>query len=264
MLEERNIEELENKSIYIIREAAAQFKNLGILWSMGKDATVLLYLIRKAFLGKVPFTVVHIDTGHKFPEMYAMRDKYKEDWNLNLIVENARYVKDPDLHREQCGEIKAEAIRATIKKNSFDAIFVGIRKDEHVLRNKERIFSPRDIQFKWNYTSAPLEMWDTFNNALQPGEHMRIHPLLNWSEVDIWKYIEKENIPVNPLYFSKKGERFRSLGCIPCTKSFSSTASNIGEIIEELKVSQSSERGGRLSSREQLEVMQRLRAMGYF
>jgi sulfate adenylyltransferase subunit 2 len=261
---EGDLNELENKSLYIIREAAAQFKNIGILWSMGKDATVMLWLIRKAFLGKVPFKVVHVDTGHKFPAMYAMRDKYKEEWNLNLDVEKSRFVEDPDEHREQCGEIKATALKKAIQKHNFDAIFVGIRRDEHVLRTKERFFSPRDKEFKWDHTEQPTEMWGLLNNNLEEGEHMRVHPLLDWNELDLWRYIKRENIPINPLYFSKDGYRYRSLGCMPCTKPIPSTANNVDEMIEELKTTEYSERSGRLSNREKTFVMQRLRGLGYF
>ncbi len=261
---ESNLDELENKSLYIIREAAAQFKNPGILWSVGKDATVMLWLIRKAFLGKVPFPVIHVDTGHKFPEMYAMRDQYAKTWNLNLKIEQAEFVADPTQHRERCGEIKANALRAAIQKNNFDAIFVGIRRDEHVLRTKERFFSPRDKEFKWDYKDQPTEMWGLLNNTLQDGEHMRVHPILDWNELDVWRYIQKENIPVNPLYYSNNGYRYRSLGCVPCTKPNPSAAATVAAIIEELKTTTTSERSGRLSAREQTFVMQKLRSLGYF
>ena len=261
---EMNLDELENKSFYVIREAAAQFKNVGILWSMGKDATVMLWMIRKAFLGKVPFKVIHVDTGHKFPEMYETRDKYAKEWNLNLDIEKAEYVADPEKHRERCGEIKANAVKEAVSKHKFDAIFVGIRRDEHVLRTKERYYSPRDKNFQWDYQNQPAEMWGILNNILEEGEHMRIHPLLDWNELDIWRYIKKESIPVNSLYFSKSGNRYRSLGCVPCTKPVPSNASNVDEIIDELKTTEFSERSGRLSAREQTYIMQKLRALGYF
>ncbi len=261
---EANLEELENKSLYVIREAAAQFKNIGILWSMGKDATTMLWMIRKAFLGKIPFTVLHVDTGHKFKEMYAMRDRYAKEWGLKLVVEQAEFVEDPDKHRERCGEIKANALRAAIQKHKFDAIFVGIRRDEHVLRTKERFFSPRDKEFKWDYKEQPLGMWGLLNDTLEEGEHMRIHPLLDWNELDLWRYIKKENIPINELYLSKGGYRYRSLGCVPCTRPVPSEAKDVDEIIAELRTTEFSERSGRLSAREQTEVMQKLRALGYF
>ena len=259
-----DLEELERKSLYVIREAAAQFKNPGILWSVGKDATVMLYMIRKAFHKKIPFKIVHLDTGHKFPEMYEMRDKLAKEWGFKVIVEKARYVEDPEQHRAECGEIKAEGVKDIIKKHNFDAIFVGIRRDEHVLRTKERFFSPRDKNFKWDYKEQPTEMWSLLNNTLQDGEHMRVHPLLDWNEYDLWRYIKKENIPVNPLYFSEEGHRHRSLGCVPCTKATPSDAADVDAIIKELQVTDYSERSGRKSKREETHVMQKLRALGYF
>lgn len=261
---------LENKSIFIIREAQAQFKNIALLWSVGKDSTTLLWLCRKAFLGKIPFPVIHIDTGFKFPEMYKFRDKIVKKWNINLIVAKntaaiTKGVSPQTRNRfECCTKLKTETLRQCIKEYGFDAIFLAIRRDEHGIRAKERYFSPRNKKFHWDYRNQPPEFWDLFKGIFKNStHHYRIHPLLHWSELDIWEYIKRERIPVNPLYFSRHGKRYRSLGCMPCTVPIKSKASNIDEIIKELKITSSSERAGRTQDKEREYMMQKLRSLGY-
>ena len=262
--------ELENKSIFIIREAYAQFKNIAVLWSMGKDSTTLLYLIKKAFLGKVPFPVIHIDTGFKFPEMYKFRDKLAKKLKINLVIARNRNAVEKGVSPVTksrffcCTKLKTEALKTCIEKYKFDALLLAIRRDEHNIRAKERYFSPRDKKFNWDYKRQPPEFWDLYKTSFRKGvHHHRIHPLLHWTELDVWQYIKQEKIPVNPLYFSKKGKRFRSLGCVPCTVAIESNASSIKAIIEEIKCTPFSEREGRVQDKEKEYMMQKLRALGY-
>ena len=263
------LKELENKSINIIREAATQFKKPAILWSIGKDSTTILYLVRKAFFGKVPFPVVHIDTGHKFPEMYTFRDELAKKWNLNLIVAKneaaiQRGVICSPGNTEECAvELKTNALKMAMERYGFDALFVGIRRDEHGIRAKERFFSPRDKKFQWDYKNQPPEMWDMFKGMFEDGTHFRIHPILHWTELNIWEYTKQENIPINPLYFAKNGKRYRSLGCMPSTHPVESDADTIDKIIAELKTTKTPERAGRSLDKEKAYMMQKLRALGY-
>ena len=268
MAEQERLEKLENESLHIIREVANQFKNPACLWSMGKDSTAVLYLLKKAFFGKIPFPIIHIDTGYKFPQMYAFRDNLAKEWGFNLLIaKNEKAIKggvSPEKGKfECCTELKTKALKQFLEKHKFDALFLAIRRDEHGIRAKERFFSPRDQDFKWNYKEQPPEMWDLFKNLSKEGEHTRVHPILEWTELDVWLYIDKEKIPVNPLYFAKNGKRYRSLGCVPCTTPIKSKAKNIKEIIEELKTTKISERSGRSQDKEKAYTMQKLRALGY-
>jgi sulfate adenylyltransferase subunit 2 len=264
-----HLDQLENKSIYIIREAYAQFKNIAILWSIGKDSTTMLHLCRKAFFGKLPFPAIHIDTGAKFQEMYDFRDKYAKEWELNLIVAKneeamARGIKCGTSDSFTCcNELKTNALKQCMDKNKLAALLLGIRRDEHGIRAKERVFSPRNKAFQWNYKDQPPELWDQFKSKSDEEQHIRVHPLLHWTEVDIWEYVKREKLPINELYFAKNGKRFRSLGCKPNTTPIESTATNVDEIITELKNTKLAERAGRSQDKESSYVMQRLRALGY-
>ena len=263
------LDELENKSIYIIREAYAQFRDIAMLWSIGKDSTTLLWLCRKSFFGKVPFPVVHIDTTYKFPEMYEFRDYWAKEWGLNLLVVNNQEALDKGIGYEThdaftCShELKTVALQKAIKKYGFKALLVGIRRDEHGIRAKERYFSPRNSEFKWDYKNQPAEIWEQFKSESEKEEHMRVHPLLHWTEIDVWRYIQREGIPVNELYFAKNGKRFRSLGCMPITKPIESDADTVEKIIEELKTTKIAERSGRSQDKEKAYAMQKLRSLGY-
>jgi len=260
---------LENKSIYIIREAYYQFRNVAMLWSVGKDSTTLLWLIRKAFLGKIPFPIIHIDTGRKFPEMYQFRDRLAREWGFPLVVgrneeELARGMgPQKGLKLDCCNELKTNALKQVIKKYGFKAIFLGIRRDEHGIRGKERYFSPRDEKFQWNYENQPAEIWDQYKSFLCEEEHFRVHPILHFTELDIWRYVQREALPVIPLYFSRDGKRYRSIGCVPCCSPVESTASTLDQIIEEVRTSKHSERAGRAQDKENIYTMQKLRALGY-
>ncbi|HLC18786.1 MAG TPA: sulfate adenylyltransferase subunit CysD [Thermodesulfobacteriota bacterium] len=260
---------LENKSIFIIREAYYRFRNIAMLWSVGKDSTTLLWLCRKAFFGKIPFPVIHIDTTYKFPEMYRFRDEYARKWGLELIVgRNEGKVTEgmgpgAGSKLECCNELKTNALKLTIKKHGFKALLLGIRRDEHGIRAKERVFSPRDENFRWNYEDQPAELWDQYKCSAEEEDHVRVHPILHMTELDIWRYIKREDIPVTGLYFNKEGKRYRSIGCVPCCSPVDSMASNIDEVIEELEKTKTSERAGRAQDKEDAYTMQKLRSLGY-
>jgi sulfate adenylyltransferase subunit 2 len=262
-----HLDELENKSIYIIREAYATFKDIAMLWSIGKDSTTMLWLCKKAFFGNVPFPVIYIDTGKHFQEMYDFRDECVKKWGLNLVISRNREADKkgvgPDDKLECCNIRKTQALVKTMEKYNFSALLLGIRRDEHGIRAKERIFSPRTQDFKWDYENQPPELWDQFKSKVDEDMHVRVHPLLHWTELDIWEYIKRENLPVAPLYFARNGKRYRSLGCMPCTAPVDSTASSVKEIIEEIKTSKTDERAGRAQDKEKAYAMQRLRALGY-
>jgi sulfate adenylyltransferase subunit 2 len=259
---------LERRSISLIREAKAQFKNLGCLWSTGKDSTTAVWLCKKAFFGKVPFPVIHIDTGYKFPEIYEFRDAIAKEWGLDLVIaQNKESLKNGMSPKKGkldcCTQLKTEALKDLIKERKFDALILAIRRDEHGIRAKERYFSPRDEEFKWQYTDQPAEMWDLYVKPSEDFSHMRVHPILHWTELDVWEYVKREKLPINPLYYAKDGKRYRSLGCMPCTVPIQSTASTIDEIVEELKTTKIPERAGRAQDKERAYMMQKLRSLGY-
>ncbi len=258
----QNLDELEERSIYILREAKIKFKKVAALWSMGKDSTTMLALARKAFVGKVPFPVIHIDNGIDFPETYKFREELAKKWKLDLIVARSKIA--PELSGFSCcGANKTVALKKVLDEYGFDALIVSIRRDEHGIRAKERVFSPRDRNFKWDYKNQPAELWDDYSSKIDAKGHVRVHPLLDWNEIDIWNYIKKEKIPINPLYLSRNGYRFRSLGCTHCTVPLKSNAKSISEIIGELKTTNVEERSGREQDKEKEYVMQRLRSLGY-
>lgn len=284
------LDELEQKSIFVIREAYNKYGKVALLWSIGKDSTTLLWLIRKAFYGRMPFPVIHIDTTFKFPQMYDFRDKYVKEWNLNLLVEKNDEALNNGISYDThdaftcCNELKTKALIQTLNKHKFDAVFVGIRRDEHGIRNKERYFSPRDNEFKWNLLrkkrgSEERKQGDSDFISLQDVEldgfgiyatdfgtdtsHVRVHPLLHWTELDVWQYIQRENIPVCELYFAKNGKRYRSLGCMPITTPVDSDADTIPKVIAELETTDIKERSGRKQDKEDEYTMQKLRSLGY-
>ena len=263
-----DLNDLENQTIYIIREVYAEFKNPAVLWSTGKDSTAMLCLCRKAFFGRIPFPVIHIDTNHKFKQMYKFRDEIAKEWELDLLIaSNKEAVSEgigpKDGKFECCTRLKTEALRTCLEERGFDALILAIRRDEHGIRAKERYFSPRNEDFAWDYRDQPLEMWDQFQELVGRGTHMRVHPILHWRELDVWEYIKREEIPINPMYFASDGERYRSLGCEPCTLPIESYAATIDEIVEELKTTKIAERSGRAQDKEQVFTMQKLRALGY-
>ena len=263
-----SLSKLENESIYLIREAYSQFKDIGMLWSIGKDSTTLLWLIRKAFYGKIPFPVIHLDTGYKFKEIYEFRDYYARKWDLDLLVyrneEALQNGMGPGKGKlECCTQLKTQALKQVVAKNHIKALYLGIRRDEHGVRAKERFFSIRDQDFEWNYKEQSLETWDQHRTETREEEHFRIHPILSWTEKDIWNYIEREKIPMVKLYFSDGEKRYRSIGCETCCNPILSTAGSVPEIIRELEKTNISERSGRAQDKESDYMMQKLRSLGY-
>jgi sulfate adenylyltransferase subunit 2 len=263
-----NLEQLENQSIFVIREAYAQFRKTAMLWSIGKDSTTLLWLVRKAFFGTIPFPVVHLDTGYKFKEIYEFRDRVAAEWGLDLIVgRNDEAIKagtSPGKGKfECCNELKTNCLKQVIARYGFKALYLAIRRDEHGIRAKERVFSPRDEDFEWNYKDQPPELWDQYKNKAAEDEHLRVHPLLGWREIDIWEYIRAENIPIVSLYFAHGGKRYRSIGCECCCNPVESSAATLDEVIKELQETRLSERSGRAQDKESTYIMQKLRSLGY-
>jgi sulfate adenylyltransferase subunit 2 len=262
-----------------------------MLWSIGKDSTVLLWLVRKAFFGHVPIPLVHIDTHYKIPEMIAYRDRVALEWNLNMIYGENRVALDgrqtfPDGNTDRivcCRHLKSEALKRTLsgewpryrmdhelkryapdeKREPFTGVIVGVHADEEGSRSKERYFSPRDSSNSWDVGDQPPEFWNQFKTDFAPGTHVRIHPLLDWTELNIWEYIERENIPIVSLYFNLgDGSRYRSLGCAPCTNPIESPSRTVREIIEELEsglLANVAERSGRAQDKEDggLETLRR-------
>jgi len=263
-----HLDRLESQSIYIIREAYSQFRNVAMLWSIGKDSTTLLWLVRKAFFGTVPFPVMHIDTSYKFKQIYQFRDKYAREWGLNLLVARNEQALQAGVSPQKgkfqcCTELKTNALKNAIARHGFRALYLGIRRDEHGIRAKERVFSPRDEDFEWDYKNQPPELWDQYKTKATDQQHLRIHPLLGWREIDVWEYIKRENIPVVELYFARNGKRYRSIGCETCCQPIDSDADTVDKIVDELKTSKVSERSGRAQDKEDDYMMQKLRSLGY-
>lgn len=290
-----HIEKLESRSIHILREAYSEFKDLCMLWSIGKDSTVMLWLARKAFFGHVPFPLVHIDTCYKIREMIEYRDKLAMLWDLDIIygvnekaIAEKMTFPDGNCSRIRCCELlKTQALKDTLNgtgkryrlnhqtgkyevsqdNKPYTGVIAGVRADEEGSRSKERYFSPRGVQNDWDIANQPPEFWDQYKTDFKPGTHVRIHPLLDWTEVDIWEYIRREGIPTVSLYYDKgDGRRYRSLGCWPCTTPIESTASNVDEIIEELrsgKLKNVAERSGRQQDKEDGGGLEDLRKGGY-
>jgi len=290
-----HLDRLENIGVHILREAYASFKNLCMLWSIGKVSTVLLWLARKAFFGHVPFPLVHIDTHYKIPEMIEYRDRLAREWKLTMVVGENRAALDdkqtfPDGTVDRltcCKKLKTEALVNTLNgswkryrmnqatgeyevdKNTepYTGVIVGARADEEGSRSKERYFSPRDNRSEWDIGDQPPEFWNQFKTDFAPGTHVRVHPLLDWTELNIWEYIERESIPTVSLYYDHgDGKRYRSLGCGPCTNPIDSTSKNVHDIINELKsgkLKNIAERSGRAQDKDDGGGLETLRREGY-
>jgi sulfate adenylyltransferase subunit 2 len=300
------LKQLESESIHIIREAAAEFKNPVMLYSVGKDSSVMVRLALKAFHpGKIPFPLMHIDTGYKFPEMYEFRETFCGEIGAKLIVEQDREWIDKGCHPLRmgvdkcCSYLKTGALLQALKKHGFDAAFGGARREEEKSRAKERIFSLRDEFGQWDPKNQRPELWNLYNTRIGDGTSMRVFPLSNWTEQNIWHYIKLEAIPVVPIYFAMRREvirrdgilipvsscsvvddgirssygnetveavmcRFRSLGCIPCTGAVESTASTIDDIILEVEAARKSERENRVIDLTSDASMEQKKKEGYF
>ena len=206
------LDELESQSIYILREAFNKFERLAMLWSIGKDSTVLLWLARKAFFGHVPFPLVHVDTSYKIPSMIEYRDRLCREWKLQLVVGKNKealqaghtYPNGKATRVECCGILKKDALQAVLHEHHYNGVIVGVRRDEEPTRAKERYFSPRDKNMEWNVEDQPPELWNQFKTDFEPGTHIRVHPLLHWTELNIWEYIEREKRARHPALLRER------------------------------------------------------------
>lgn len=295
-----HLKQLEAESIYIIREVAAEFDNPVMLYSVGKDSAVMMHLAMKAFApGKPPFPLMHVDTTWKFKEMIEFRDKRIKDLGWDLIVhineEGVKMGVGPFTHgsAKHTDVMKTQALKQALDKYGFDAAFGGARRDEEKSRAKERVYSFRDKKHRWDPKNQRPELWNLYNSRVDKGESIRVFPLSNWTELDIWQYIHLENIPIVPLYFAAKrpvverdgtlimvdddrmplepGEtpqekmvRFRTLGCYPLTGAVESAAATLPEIIQEMLLTTTSERQGRVIDRDSAGSMEKKKQEGYF
>ena len=294
------LKELENESIEILRETASGFRKPVMMYSIGKDSSVLLHLARKAFYpAPIPFPLLHVDTTWKFKEMISFRDRVVAETKSELIIHTNQAGVDADINpfntnaSEYTRVMKTVALREALDLHGFDAAIGGSRRDEEKSRAKERIFSVRDPGHRWNPREQRPELWNTFNTRLAPGQTMRVFPISDWTEADIWHYILQEKIEVNPLYFAKerpmvaRGEqmimvdddrfpllngevpfmkevRFRTLGCYPLTAAVESSATTIEEVVEEVLQVKLSERATRLIDGENEVSMEKKKMEGYF
>jgi sulfate adenylyltransferase subunit 2 len=257
---------LEQQSIHVIREAYARLKPLAMLWSLGKDSNTMVWLVRKAFLGRVPFPAMLLDTGNEFPEVYAFRDRLLAEWRLDYLNVACPPVEATDATLPPAARAAARktlGLKAVIAERAFRGILLGIRRDEQLIRGKERVFSPRRPDGSWDFRDQPAEFWDQYQTDFPADVHVRVHPLLAWTELDIWRYVERERIPVCELYFARGGKRYRSLGESDITFPIDSNAVTIPEIIAELEQTRQSERAGRAMDHEREDTFERLRAAGY-
>lgn len=295
-----HLKQLEAESIHIIREVAAAFENPVMLYSIGKDSSVMLHLARKAFYpGRLPFPLLHVDTGWKFREMIAFRDAQAKKLGLDLIAHmNEEGVKagiNPFDHgsEKHTDIMKTQALKQALNGHRFDAAFGGARRDEEKSRAKERVFSFRDSNHVWDPRNQRPELWNLYNTHINKGESIRVFPLSNWTELDIWQYIYLNEIDIVPLYFAKrrpvvnvdgvdilvdddrmplrkeqpvtiKKVRFRTLGCYPLTGAVESDAETLPDIIREMLLTTSSERQGRLIDSDQAASMEQKKRQGYF
>jgi len=295
-----HLKKLEAESIHIFREVAAEFDNPVMLYSVGKDSAVLLHLARKAFApGKIPFPLLHVDTNWKFKEMIAFRDQMAKDYGFELLVhQNPEGIKmgmGPFTHGSatHTDVMKTQGLKQALNKYGFDAAFGGARRDEEKSRAKERVYSFRDENHRWDPKSQRPELWNIYNGKVHKGESIRVFPLSNWTELDIWQYIYLESIPIVPLYLAEKrpvverdgtlimvdddrmpiaddeeiqmkSVRFRTLGCYPLTGAVESTANTLPEIIQEMLLTKTSERQGRVIDHDSAGSMEKKKMEGYF
>jgi sulfate adenylyltransferase subunit 2 len=290
---------LEAESIQIIREVAAEFQNPVMLYSIGKDSSVMVRLAQKAFYpGRIPFPLLHIDTTYKFREMIKFRDEFAASIGAKLIVHTNKKAIEEGANpfrigtQKCCGLLKTRALLDGLAEGGYDAAFGGARRDEEKSRAKERVYSFRDEFGQWDPKNQRPELWNVYNSRVDKGQHIRVFPLSNWTELDVWQYIGRENIPIVPLYYAKPREmvvrgnslipieqdfvlfpgekpqmvmcRMRSLGCSPCTGAIRSEADTIDKIIDEMKLVRRSERENRVIDHDQEGSMEIKKREGYF
>jgi sulfate adenylyltransferase subunit 2 len=294
-----HLKALEAESIFIFREAAAEFANPVMLYSIGKDSSVMLRLAQKAFYpGKIPFPLLHVDTSYKFPEMIEFRDRYTKEIGAELIVHKNQDALDKGANpyslgtQKCCGLLKTRSLLDALTEGGFDAAFGGARRDEEKSRAKERVYSFRDALGQWDPKNQRPELWNLYNSRHHKGESIRVFPLSNWTEMDVWLYLHAENIPIVPLYFAKEREavirgnsvilmqhgtqllpgektqmvkcRMRSLGCVPCSGAILSDADTVPKIIEEMVSFRRSERENRVIDHDEEGSMEIKKREGYF
>jgi len=295
-----HLKQLEAESIHILREVAAEFSNPVMMYSVGKDSSVMLHLAMKAFApAKPPFKFLHVDTLWKFHEMIEFRDSRAKELGFDLVVHTNPEGIEMDISPFEHGSkvhtdiMKTQALKQALNEGQYDAVIGGARRDEEKSRAKERVFSFRDKQHRWDPKNQRPELWNIYNTAIKQGESVRVFPISNWTELDVWQYIYLEDIPIPSLYFAKEREvveyegtkilvdddrvpeelrknakkemvRFRTLGCYPLTGAINSTASTLPEIIREMLLSTSSEREGRLIDKDQIGSMEKKKIEGYF
>jgi sulfate adenylyltransferase subunit 2 len=294
-----HLEMLEAESIYILREAVAEFSHPVMLYSIGKDSSVMLRLAQKAFFpGKIPFPLLHIDTGYKFQEMIEFRDTYTREIGAELLVNRNEEALQQGANpfslgtQKCCGLLKTKSLLDALSEHRFNAAFGGARRDEEKSRAKERIYSLRDAQGQWDPKNQRPELWNLFNSRIGKSESVRVFPLSNWTELDVWLYIHAENIPIVPLYYAREREtvlrngslvlvhsreqllvgerttrvkcRMRSLGCVPCTGAIRSEADTVPQIIEEMISFRRSERENRAIDHDEEGSMELKKREGYF
>ncbi|MEY8767054.1 sulfate adenylyltransferase subunit CysD [Francisella philomiragia] len=295
-----HLKKLENESIQIFREVVAQFENPVMLYSVGKDSSVLLHLARKAFYpGKIPFPLLHVDTTWKFKEMIEFRDNMAEEYDFELLVHINQYGIDQGVGPFSHGSakhtdiMKTQSLKQALNKGKYDAAFGGARRDEEKSRAKERVFSFRDKNHRWDPKNQRPELWNIYNGMVNKGESIRVFPLSNWTELDIWQYIYMESIKIPSLYFAKerlvvehdgilmmvdddrtpaelrakalnKKVRFRTLGCYPLTGAIESEADTLPAIIQEMLLTKTSERQGRAIDKDSAGSMEKKKIEGYF
>lgn len=295
-----HLRQLEAESIHILREVVAEFHNPVMLYSIGKDSSVMLHLARKAFYPSAPpFPLMHVDTTWKFREMIEFRDRMAAESGMKLLVHTNEEGREQGVNPFTHGSalythvMKTESLKQALSKYKFDAAFGGARRDEEASRAKERIFSFRTAQHRWDPKSQRPELWNIYNSAIKPGESIRAFPISNWTELDVWQYIYLEKIPLVPLYFAKerpvvkrggqwimvddermpleagekpqmKSVRFRTLGCYPLTAAVESTAATLPEIIQEMLLTRTSEREGRMIDHDSSGSMEKKKQEGYF
>ena len=300
MIKRTHLKQLEAESIQIFREVAAEFDNPVMLYSVGKDSSVLLHLARKAFFpGKIPFPLLHVDTTWKFKEMIAFRDQIAEEYGFDLLVhinpEGVEMGISPFVHgsSKHTDIMKTQGLKQALNQYKFDAAFGGARRDEEKSRAKERVYSFRDAEHRWDPKNQRPELWDIYNGRVNKGESIRVFPLSNWTELDIWQYIYQDNIDIPDLYFAKmrpvverdgtlvmvddermplkegekpmlKSVRFRTLGCYPLTGAVESTADTLPAIIQEMLLTKTSERQGRMIDSDSAGSMEKKKIEGYF
>jgi len=295
-----HINPLENEAIYIIREVAAQFEKPVLLFSGGKDSITLVRLAQKAFYpAKIPFPLMHIDTGHNFPETIEFRDRLVEELGLELIIRNVQESIDQGKVKEESGKyssrntLQTTTLLDAIEEFKFDACIGGARRDEEKARAKERIFSVRDDFGQWDEKNQRPELFDILNGQIELGQNVRVFPISNWTELDVWSYIEKENVEIPSIYFAHKREiflrdgliwsakddvvyrdeneeilekvvRFRTVGDMSCTAAVLSEASDVATVVQEIRASTISERGARIDDKRSEAAMEKRKQQGYF